>query len=324
MKHLAIFVVPVALLAMMASGVDGETAPAIRAPQLGGVFQEQTRQLRLIEGIAGAASLGKAVAVGAPVEQAWLAPSARRAVVRLGGDSPRLAVADWRNEEIVMGSDLLPSSADALALSPSATAFALLMAGKVQVWMIGAGQLSLIWSAEAPDATSIAVNDSGSAVALFGVSKVTVMDSSGRSSVLMEMEQLGAMTLSTGSRFAVAGADSSKATIFEDVFSGPGSEITWESSGERVTALSFSGDNRQLIVGTSLEEGGSVRIASVDGRRQSAVSMPVPVLELLRAQGNAVYQISSSAKGIIYMIDADAVEPQVFVVPGIAGVNINE
>ena len=181
MKHLAISMVPAALLAMMAASAAGETAPTIRTPQLGSVFEEQSRQIRLIEGVVGAASLGRTVQIGASVEQAWIAPAAKRALVRLGGEAPRLALADWRNEVSVLGSDLLPANADVVAFSPSGSAFALLAAEKLQVWAIEAGQLNLLWSADTPDGTALAVDDGGAVVAAFGAGQVSLIQSGGRS-----------------------------------------------------------------------------------------------------------------------------------------------
>ena len=325
MKHLTILMVPAALMAMMASTAVGETAASIRSPQLGGVFEEQSRQIRLIEGIAGAASLGRVVATGAPVEQAWLAPQAKRALVRLGGDAPRLALIDWRNEVTIAGSDVLPSNADAIAFSPSGVAFALLASNKVQVWSIDAGLIRLVWSADAPDSTAVAVDDGASTVAMFGAGQLFIVDASGRNMPLQAMDAFGAMSFGYGSKqLAIAEANSAKVTIFSDVLGGASGEVVWDNGGERITDLSFSGDNRQLVIATNTEQGGRVRVAALGGAKQFVVDTPVQIANLLPAQGNAVFQLTSLAKGIIYLIDADSDEPHLIAVPGIDSGVVNE
>lgn len=326
MKHLAILMVPVALLAMMANTAVGETAASIRSPQLGGVFEEQSRQIRLIEGIAGAASLGRVVAINTPVEQAWLAPQAKRAIVRLGGEAPRLALIDWRNEVIVVGAELLPASADAVSFSPSGGVFALLGSNRVQVWLIEAGIIRLAWSADVPDATAVAVDDGASTVAIFGAGQVSIMDASGRNFPLQAMDAFGAMSFGYGSKqLAIAEANSAKVTIFSDVFGGASGEVAWDGGGERITDIGFSGDNRQLVIATNTEQGGRVRIANLNGVKQPfVVDTPVQIANLLPAQGNAVFQLTSLAKGIIYLIDADSDEPHLIAVPGVDAGVVNE
>ena len=108
MKHLAILTVPAAILAMMASSVRGETALAIRPPQLGSVFKEQSRQtwgLRYQPG------------------PWWSKPGSHRwqngRQFDCGATSGQWPV-DWRDNQKVLRSELFLLGADAVALSPSA------------------------------------------------------------------------------------------------------------------------------------------------------------------------------------------------------------
>ena len=220
---------------------------------------------------------------------------------------------------------MLPANADAVSFSPSGVAFTVLASSRVQVWSIEAGLIRLAWSADAPDSTAVAVDDGASTVAIFGAGKVSIMDASGRNLPLQAMDAFGVMSFGNGSKqLAIAEANSARVTIFSDGFGGSSSEVSWDAGGERITDLGFSGDNRQLVIATNTEQGGRVRIANLSGKQQFVVDSPVQIANLLPAQGNAVFQLTSLAKGIIYLIDADSDEPHLIAVPGVDSGVVNE
>lgn len=303
-----------------------ETSLAIRNPQLGGVLDEQTRQLRIIEGVPGAANLmGSVSDAGAPILQAWFSPNAKRALVRVSGDTPGLAVADWNVQTVVLTrAESLTGLADLAAISPSAKAFTRALSGKIESWQIGAGTLQLLWTADAPDGLSaLAVSDDGALIAAVVPDGIQVFQSSGRISTIAGKSAFGAMNFAHNSHAFLFGEETSgKALFFEDVLAQPSAELSWDVvAGEKLVGAGFSGDNQLLAFAASTETAGRVRVTNLAGQNMTVLDLDARPIGLYRALGNAVFQLSTSSKGTIYMLDADSPEARLVAVPGQEVVN---
>ncbi len=301
-----------------------ETSLAIRNPQLGGVLDEQSRKLRIIEGVPGAANLGPVADAGAPILQAWLSPNAKRALVRVTGDTPGLAVADWNGETVtLMRSESLMGLADLAAISPSAKAFTRALSGKIESWQIGVGSLQLLWTADAPEGLSaLAVSDDGELVATAFADGIQVFQSSGRISTVAGKSTFGAMSFAHNSHaFLFSEEAGGKALFFEDVLQAP-TELNWDVvAGEKLVGAGFSGDNRLLAFAAATETAGRVRVSNLAGQEMTLLDVDARPIGLFRARGNAVFQLSTSSKGTIYLLDADSPEARLVTVPGQEVVN---
>ncbi len=315
----------IAVVALTMVCQAAETSLAIRNPQLGGVLDEQTRQLRIIEGVPGAATLGSVSDAGAPILQAWLSPNAKRAVVRISGDTPGLAVVDWNGQTLLITrAESLTGLADVAAISPSAKAFTRALSGKIESWQIGAGTLQLLWTADAPDGLSaLAVSDDGALIAAVVPDGIQVFQSSGRISTVAGKSVFGAMNFAHNSHAFLLGEESSgKALFFEDVLVQASAELNWDVvPGEKLVGAGFSGDNQLLAFAASTETAGRVRVLSLAGQNMTLLDLTARPTGLYRALGNAVFQLSTSSKGTIYLLDADSPEARLVAVPGQEVVN---
>ena len=323
MRYLAIWAEIVAVV-MTTVCHAAETSWTIRNPQLGGVLDEQARQLRIVEGVPGAANLGPVADVGSPILQAWLSPNAKRAVVRVSGTNPGLGVADWNGETVTLTrSESLAGSADLVAMSPSAKTFTRALSGKIESWQISAGALQLLWTTDAPDGLfALAISDDGELVAAATPDGILVLQSSGRNFNITGRAAFGAMNFAHNSHGFLFGEESTgKALFFEDVLHAP-VEISWDAvAGEKLVGAGFSGDNRILVFAATTETAGRVRVSNLAGQDMTLLDMDARPIGLFRAAGNAVFQFSTSSKGTLYLLDADSPEVRLAVVPGQEVVN---
>ena len=322
MRHLAIRI-GTAFIVLVLSLQAAETGLGVRTPQLGAVLDEQSKQLRVIEGVPGAANLGAGSAIGA-VEQAWISPQSKRALVRLGGETPGLAIVDWQEQFRIFRSDALSGGADFAAISPSAKTFTRSIGGKIEAWQIGFGSLNLLWTADAPDGiAALAISDDGELVAVVAPGSVQVLQSAGRNSTVASMTAFGAMSFAHNSHAFLLGEETGgKALFFEDALGPAPSEILWEvASPESLIGISFSGDNRRIALALATETSGRVRLADILGQNMLVFDTESRPNGLFRAQGNAVFQLSSSSKGTIFLLDGDSPDPRLVTVPGLAEIN---
>ena len=296
---------------------------SIANPRLGGVFDEQAKQLRLVEGIPGSATLGGAIDAGNPIEQAWIVPQAKRALVRFTGKTG-LALVDWNGSvQTLMADDIKSEAVTLAAISPSGKAFAVLIDGGVESWRIAPTGLNRLWradlNADQTSPTSLAISDDGELVAAALPGRLAVISQSGYANTLSEMDFLGAMSFAHNSHvFALAREDSNSAFLYDAPPSQSNVEIKWESNmPEKISGLGFSGDNASIAIASATDTGGQIRLFTVsDGRMKAALETRNTPNGIFRANGNAVFQLTTSAKPANTILDGDADEPRLVTVAG--------
>lgn len=296
---------------------------AIANPRLGSVLDEQSNQLRLVEGIPGSAALGGVITAGTPIEQAWIVPQAKRALVRFVGQSG-LAVIDWNGSpQILQAEDLKFEGAPVAAISPSGKAFGLFANGGLESWRIGASGLIRLWRANLNsenNPSSLAISDDGELVAAALPGRVVVVQAGAQSAAtIAETESFGAMSFAHDSHSFVLGPESSNAVLLFDSLPGRSNvEIQWESTQpERLAGVGFSGDNAFIATASSTDTGGQIRLfTSSDGRAKAVFETRTTPNGIFRANGNAVFQLTTSAKATNSMLDGDVEEPRLVTVAG--------
>ena len=266
--------------------------------------------------------LGRTIATGSPIEQAWIVPQAKRALVRFSG-KPGLSVVDWNRSLQVLSTDELQTDGTAIAaISPSGTAFALLTDGGIESWRIDATGLARLWradfSGDQNNPTSLAVSDDGELVAAALPGRV-VTAQSGFVSTIAEMESFGAMSFAHNSHAFLLGREKSNAVLLFDALPAQGNvEIQWEPvDTEKLTGLGFSGDNALIAIASATDNGGQIRLFNAsDGRVKVAFETRSTPNGVYRAQGNAVFQMTTSAKATSTILDGDSAEPRLVTVAG--------
>ena len=102
----------------------------------------------------------------------------------------------------------------------------------------------------------------------------------------------------------------------------PSAELSWDVvAGEKLVGAGFSGDNQLLAFAAATETAGRVRVTNLAGQNMTVLDLDARPIGLYRALGNAVFQLSTSSKGTIYMLDADSPEARLVAVPGQEVVN---
>ncbi len=311
------------IFSVLALASAADNGLSIANPRLGGVFDEQAKQLRVVEGVPGSATLGGVIDAGNSVDQAWIVPQAKRALVRFSGGTG-LAVVDWgESVQIFQSDDLKSASVTLAAISPSGKAFVVLADGGVESWAITATGLSRLWRsdlhADQGMPASLAISDDGDLVAAMLSGRVTVIAQSGYQNTLAEMDVLGAMSFAHNSHaFALAREDSNSALLFDALPAQSNVEIKWESTEtEKVAGLGFSGDNALIAIASETDTGGQVRLFTTsDGQVKTLLVTRTTPNGIFRATGNAVFQLTTSAKPVNTILDGDADEPRLVTVAG--------
>ena len=307
---------------LLAPAHSADNGLAIASPRLGGVLDEQSKQLRLVEGIPGAASLGRTITAGDPMEQAWIVPQAKKALVRFSG-KVGLSVVDWNGSVQVLATDGLQTDGTTLAaISPSGNAFAVLADGGIESWRITATGVTRLWrtdlNGDQNNPSSLAVSDDGELVAAALPGRVISVQA-GFVNTIVEIEPFGAMSFAHNSHTFLLGRENSNAVLLFDALPAQGNvEIQWEPvETEKLTGLGFSGDNALIVMVSSTENGGQIRLFNAsDGRAKVAFETRTTPNGVFRAQGNAVFQLTTSAKATSLILDGDAAEPRLVTVAG--------
>lgn len=308
-RILSIVAVPLLVLTpRMAAQVASPSLPAnelqnvdVAAPTLGYAYDPDAQALRAIEGVPGAASLGAPIVLDARLAAVTVAPSRRFALarsaegqqmllIRLDGATGQALRTDWRSGEI--------------SFSPSGSAAAIAAGEEVEVWG-GLPDLPVrLRAVRSPgEVARLAVSDDGTAVA------AVVGDE------LWRLTPEGAQLLEAGVRDIAFAANSHQlvAALADRVVSyakvsQDEAAVTVVDGVEGLQRVALSADGR-LLVGLDAEHG--ITVADLATSARSRIAGPESADSLLRAQGDAVFQLASNASGELWLLDAGGASPRI-------------
>lgn len=287
----------------------GQTSGAWSAPNLGYLFDSESRSLRAVQGVPGAASLEGGVPFDAKLESAVVDPSRRYAILRLSEGG--LTLVRLAGDPAARAID---SSATSVTLSASGDAalFYDPESHQAQVWTALAAQPSLQREFLLDSFQAAAITDDGSLVATAGEAGVRLYDGD-RVSTLSASNGIKALTFRRGSR-DLAAADSAGDQIL--LFRGGEPEAATVASVQdgvaEPVALSFSESGGKLIAANA--KGRSVLLIDLQTQAKTTLACDCEPSTLGRAQGDAVFQISNAQDRQIFFLDGDAVEPRLFAI----------
>ncbi len=283
-------------------------------PTLGYLFDSDSKSIRPLSGIPGAASLEAGLAVPSKLEQAFISPN-RKFALAATKDGEHLLLVTWTgNSANATELDGAPASAEQIAFSGSGSAAAIWNrdARKIQVWKGLPDQPSLFKEIESAELTALAVSDDGDAVAaatevglvLAGAGKILGVGSFSGLAFLPGTHDLAAAEQTLDQVSLIRKVDSDADTV----------QLAGNQDGvSQPIAVAFSSDGRKLIVANL--RGQSVLSIDLESRAVIATPCDCEAEGLYRAQGNAVFRLTNGSQDLIALFDGDSGEPRVLSIP---------
>ncbi len=238
-------------------------------PKLGYVLDHEAKALRLVTGVAGAATMESSVETGAAIERAWISP--RGFALTQGKQDAGIRYLDWARN---LQRDVM-ENAEAAAISANGRYFAVLGGGAVEIWD-GDGPSRKV-RFEAPHARMVAVADDGSGALVVTATGVSLWQQD-RLQQIWSGEAIAGADFLPNSRDLVAyDGGRNKVLILR---SGAMSELDAQTVGARAFAL--SGDGRKVALGGE----GSIEILDTISGASSVLRTDSTVDAIFRAGGN--------------------------------------
>lgn len=238
-------------------------------PRLGYVHDQEAKALRMVSGVAGAATLENALDSGAAIERAWISP--RGFAVTQGKSESGIRYWDWtRNVQRE-----LVDSVDAVALSTNGRYFAVLGGGAVEIWD-GEGP-SRKSRFEAANARAVAVSDDGAASLIVTSTGLSLWQQDRLQQIWTGEAIRGADFLANSRDFAAYDSGRNKILLMR---AGAMTEIDTNSRGAQTFAL--GGDSRIAVLGGE----NSIELIDLNGGVSSTLTTDSAVESLARSGAN--------------------------------------
>ncbi len=287
------------------------------SPVLGYVFDQDSKSIRLLAGVPGAASADSSVALAFKLERAAISPSRLYAIAE-NKDAEHLYLVrlDPKAADGVILQDS-PSTADLVAFSPSGNAAALLSRDlqKIQVWTGLPDQPVLARELTAPDVSALALSDDASVLAVSNDSGVSLL-SSDSTRLVAPGTGYGALAFSKGTHDLAAANKSRNEVVILRTVDADTQVVAIASAQDGVAdpaSVAFSVDGQKLVIANS--GSGNALIADLAGKNTQSIQCDCTADGLYRAQGNAVFRLTNIHDGSIALLDGDSDLPRVVLIP---------
>jgi len=291
------------ILALPLLGAAQVAPPDVAAPTLGYLWEETTRSLHSIDGVPGAASLGRPVHLGTSLSRIDIAPGRRFAIGQQDG-SPNLMLV--RLDGAIGSASRSELAAGVVFFSPSAETVAVIADGRVDVWndVQSQARRSRSFAADAKF-DRLYVSDDGHQVLALSEGRLYRLNEGNTELIgdgfrdlafLKRSHDVIALHAARGVvllRKAEAGAEESLAAV------------------ETPLALALSADEQRIAV----LRGESVVLFDRLTRQAVEITLDgVAAGGLVRAEGNAVFQLTAASADGIWFLDADSASPRMVAV----------
>jgi hypothetical protein len=283
-------------------------------PTLGYLFDSDTKSIRPLSGIPGAASVESGLAVGSKLERASISPNRKFALAEIKG-SEHLRLVIWSGTVATAEPlDGAPATAEQIAFSASGSTAALWAreSNRIQIWKGLPDSPSLYKEIEIAELTALAVSDDGDAVAA-ATEAGLVLAGAGRT---LASGNFSGLAFVPGTHDLAAAEQSlDQVLLIGKVDSDP--DTTQLASSQdgvaQPVALAFSADARKLMVANLREKS----VLSIDLESHAVLVTPCDCQAdgLYRAQGNSVFRLTSGLQDLIALFDGDSAEPRVVNIP---------
>jgi hypothetical protein len=305
-------------LAVCPGWAAGQASPALRGPWMGMLFDPASGSLRPLRGLPGAATLGPALSLAAPLDRVR---AAQRGGFALGLDREDGAVV----EVTAFGTRKLAgvaSAPDEIVFSPSGTRAALYYsaAGVVQV-MAGfpsaPARTALLDFSMLPGAlAALAVSDGGLVLAACstGADSAVIYAAAKRrpAAAVFTARSVSAIAFLGASRDALV-ADAAANLVYRLRDSSAAIVAGAEEGVSHPVALASSEDGRRAVVANS--GGAPLLVLDFEGGPPRTLACPCRIALAEPLAGNAVFRLTAPGASQFWLLDAERPEPRLFFVP---------
>lgn len=304
-RILSLLAIP--LLALMAPLRAQEASPQspnveLAAPTLGYAYDPEAQTLRAIEGVPGAAALSDPIFLETRLTGAAVAPNRRFALAR-AADRAELLLVRLDGGTGQAFSTNIPSGE--VAFSPGGSSVAIVTGRDVEVWT-GLPDAPVRLSSLRPQSDAIAkvaVSDDGSAVVALGGGELWRLTAEGPQALASEVRDMQFTANSHQLLVALADRIASIAKVSQD------NDLATVVDGvPGIEKLALAANGR-LVAGMDAER--HLVVADLTTPARTRIAGPENADCLLRAQGDAVFQLTASAAGELWLLDASGPQPRI-------------
>ena len=282
--------------------------PSMSLPSLGYVFDDNSKAIRLISGVPGAASLDSSVAVSSALDSGFVHSRARLAIanakdggvmlIRWGG-APQSSALSSALGRVTLAA--FSRSGDWAAISDGTT---------LEAWSGLTGTPALA-STFNPDGgvTAVAINDNGTLAAASGSGSVMLMGDNAR--VLASGGSWTALAfLPNGADLLAADGAAQTLTLIQDIQNTAAASVVLSVS-EKPGALLVSSDGLAAAVGLA----DNVTIVNLSSGAVSSIACGCQAARFDLLEGNLVARMIDAQTGSQFLLDADAAQPRIGSLP---------
>jgi hypothetical protein len=283
-------------------------------PTLGYLYDSDSKAIRVLSGIPGAASLDGGLSVPDKLEQAAISPNGKYAIGAVK-DAGSLSLITWATGAVTSAALDGTTSADLVAFSNSSAVAAILSrdAQTIQIWTGLPDQPSLARQVAAVDLSALAVSDDGTLLAGANASSVFLLGGD-QPKVIANGGPYALTFLKDSHDLAIADQTADQISLLTQP---DGDMKTQALAGSadgvaQVTALAVSGDGTVLVAANL--RGKSVLSIDLGSKLSTLTQCDCQAEGLYRAQGNAVFRLTNSLDNPISVFDGDT-GPRVVIIP---------
>ena len=282
--------------------------PRMSMPSLGYVFDDNSKAIRQISGVPGAASLDGAVAAGTSLDSGFVHSRARVAIANAKDGGVTLVRWTGTPQVTALGSSLsrvtlatFSRSGDSAAISDGTT---------LEVWSGLTGN-PVQGATFNPDGgvTAMAINDSGLVAAGNGSGSVMLLGDNAR--VLAGGGSwTGLAFLPNGNDLLAMDSAAQSLTLIQDVQNTAASSVVL-SVTQKPGALAVSSDGSEAALGLA----DSVTIVNLAGGAATSIACSCQTARFDLLEGNLVARIIDGQTGSQFLLDADSAQPRIGSLP---------
>ena len=282
--------------------------PSISLPSLGYVYDDNSKAIRQISGVPGAASLDSVVLAGTSLNSAFVQSRAQLAIanVKDGG----VALVQWTGTPQVTALNSALSHVTLAAFSRSGDGAAISDGTTVEVWS-GLTNTPALGATFNPGGgvTALAITDSGTVAAANGSGSVVLLGDNAR--VLTTGGAWTALAfLPNGNDLLAADGAGQTLTLIQDVQNTAAASVVLTVS-EKPGALAVSGDGSQAALGLA----DNVTIVNLASGAANPIACGCQAASIDLLVGNLVARIIDAQTGSELLLDADSAQPRIASLP---------
>ncbi len=283
--------------------------PSISLPSLGYVYDDNSKAIRQVSGVPGAASLDTAVPAGTSLNSAFVHSRAQLAIANAkdGG----VALVQWTGTPQVTAISSALSQVTLAAFSRSGDGAAISDGTTVEVWS-GLTSTPALGGTFSPDGgvTALAITDGGTVAAANGSGSVVLLGDNAR--VLATGGAWTALAfLPNGNDLLAADGAGQTLTLIQDVQNTAAAASVVLTVTEKPGALAVSGDGSQAALGLA----DNVTIVNLASGAANSIPCGCQAARIDLLVGNLVARIIDAQTGSELLLDADSAQPRIASLP---------